>query len=58
MGFGIFGAGAVAQVHAKLKHGETIFEHVFPKPGCIFSVELCFGGQVVHYHNPHNTVGI
>lgn len=54
--FGIFVAGAMAQVGTKLKHGKAIFHHLLPEFCIVFPVLLGFGGQIEKYHDPHNTV--
>ena len=56
MHFGIFLAGAMAQVGAKLKHGKAILHHLLSEFRIVLPVLLGFGGQIEKYHDPHNTV--
>lgn len=58
MHVGVFAAGAVPQVHAKLKHLKAVFQHVFPEFGGVLPVGLGIGWQIVHHYYPHNAVGV
>jgi len=58
MHIGIFAAWAVPQVHAELKHGKTILEHIVPEFAGIFPVEFGLGWQVEHNEYPHNTISV
>jgi hypothetical protein len=53
---GIFAAWAVSQVHAELKHGKTILEHIVPEFAGIFPVGLGLGWQVEHDEYPHDAI--
>src|SRR5690606_32326655 len=52
----IFAAGAMPQVGAKLKHGESVFQHTFSEFGIVLPVFFCHDRKIEHDHDPHNTV--
>jgi hypothetical protein len=49
MDIGIFPAAAMPQIHAKLKHLETIRNYIFTKSSIVFSIRFGFGGQIKKY---------
>jgi hypothetical protein len=45
----ILPAAAMAHVYAELKHLEAVLEHLLPEVARVFTVLLCFSGQVEEY---------
>jgi hypothetical protein len=43
-------------INGKLKHGKTILNQVFAKPGRLFAVLSGFGRQIKIYHHPHDPI--
>lgn len=52
----IFAAGAMPQVGAELKHGESVFQHTFSEFGIVLPVFFGDDWKIEHDHDPHNTV--
>jgi hypothetical protein len=51
-----FIAGAMTDVDRELHHREPVFQQVFPKPRCRFSLDFCFDWQIKEAVEPHECV--
>jgi hypothetical protein len=52
----ILAAIAMAQVHAELKHGESILEYFFSETGCHLPFFFGLGGKVIEHNDPQDAI--